>query len=82
VGNYLKDRDVGLMYLSNARHFNHEETVIYYAIGYLPEAYRLARRLPGRQRLEEVAEVRGGHAQISVLVGRDLVAHANHFDRM
>lgn len=82
VGNFLKDRDVGLMYLSNARHFNHEETVIYYAVGYLPEAYRLARRLPGRQRLEEVAEVRGGHAQISVLVGRDLVAHASHFDQL
>lgn len=82
VGNYLKDRDVGLMYLSNARHFNHEETVIYYAIGYLPEAYRLAQRLPGRQRLEEVAEVRGGHAQISVLVGRDLVVHSHHFDQV
>jgi len=41
----LKGDGVILMYLSNARHFKHEETKIYYARGYLREAYQLAQKL-------------------------------------
>jgi tetratricopeptide (TPR) repeat protein len=79
VGNFLKDKDVVLMYLSNASHFKHEETKIYYASGYLMEAYQLAQKLPGRQSLEEVPSVREGNAEISVLIGKDLVAHLDLF---
>lgn len=81
VGHYLQGSEVALMYLSNAPHFNYPETTIYYVHGYLPEAYRLARRLPGRQRLEEVPEIRQGHAQVSILIGRDLVPHVSRFDQ-
>ena len=81
VGNFLREKDVILMYLSNARHFRHEETKIYYAPGHLMEAYRLAQKLPGRQSLEEVPEVRGGNAEISILIGKDLVPHLNLFKK-
>ena len=79
VGDFLKGGPVALMYLSNAQRFNHAETTIYYVPGYLHEAYRIARRLPGRQKLEAVPEIRGGHAEISVLIGRDLVSHIELF---
>jgi len=59
-GNFLKGDGVILMYLSNARHFNHGETKIYYTRGYLREAYQLAQKLVGRQSLEEVPAVRAG----------------------
>jgi Flp pilus assembly protein TadD len=81
VGDYLRDRDLILMYLSNAPHFNHLETTIYYAPDYLHEAYRIAQKLPGRQKLVQVPEVRGGHAEISILIGSDLVPHSHIFDQ-
>jgi hypothetical protein len=73
VGNFLKGNGVILMYLSNASHFNHEETKIYYTRGYLREACQLAQKLVGRQSLEEIPTVRGGKAEISILIGKDLV---------
>ena len=79
VGDFLKSGSVALMYLSNGRRFDHAETTIYYAPGYLREAYDIAQRLPGRQKLEAVPEIRGGHAEISLLIGRDLVAHVDLF---
>jgi len=79
VGNFLKGDGVILMYLSNARHFNHGETKIYYTRGYLREAYQLAQKLVGRQSLEEVPAVRGGKADISILIGKDLVPHLRLF---
>ena len=81
VGDYLRERDLVLMYLSNAPHFNHLETTIYYAPDYLHEAYRIAQKLPGRQKLVQVPEVRGGHAEISILIGSDLVPHSHIFDQ-
>ena len=79
VGDFLKGDGVILMYLSNARHFKHEETKIYYTRGYLREAYQLAQKLVGRQSLEEVPAVRGGKAEISILIGKDLVPHLRLF---
>lgn len=81
VGNYLKSKGFILMYLSNAGSFNHTETSIYYAKGYLKEAYRLSQDLPGLQRLEEVPEVRNGNAAISVLVGKDILDYSKLFER-
>jgi tetratricopeptide (TPR) repeat protein len=81
VGDYLRGNGVSLMYLTNARHFNHEETRIYYSGGYLREAYQIAQKLPGRQRLEEVTTVRGGNAEISILIGKDLVPHLAMFQK-
>ena len=75
VGNYLRDKDFILMYLSNANHFNHDKTNIYYTSGYLREAYRLSQELPGLQSMEEVPVIRDGNAEISILIGKDLVPY-------
>jgi Flp pilus assembly protein TadD len=79
VGDYLKGDGFIPYYLSNARHFRHEETKIYYTKGYLREASLLAEKLPGRQSLEEVDEIRKGNAEISVVIGKDLVSHLDLF---
>lgn len=81
VGNYLAGKDFILMYLSNADHFNHVGTNIYYTRGYLREAYRLSQALPGVQHLEEVPEVRNGNAAVSVLIGKDLTKHMSLFEQ-
>jgi Flp pilus assembly protein TadD len=73
VGNFLSSQDVILMYLSNADHFNHKWSRIYYTSGYLREACQLAQKLPGLQTLEEVSSIRGGNAEISILIGTDLI---------
>jgi hypothetical protein len=81
VGEYLRAKGFILMYLANAGHFHHAETSIYYTRGYLREAWRLSRELPGLQSLEEVGEIRGGHAEISVLIGRDLTEYSSLFEQ-
>lgn len=79
VGNYLKGKGFILMYLSNASHFNYEETSIYYTSGYLREAYRLSQELPGLQYMEEVSGIRDGNAEINILIGRDLRPYLSLF---
>jgi Flp pilus assembly protein TadD len=81
VGNYLRDKDFILMYLSNADHFNHEWSKIYYVSGYLREAYQLAQKLPGLQTLEEVRSIKDGNAEISILIGNDLIPYDTQFKR-
>jgi tetratricopeptide (TPR) repeat protein len=75
VGHFLKEQNVIIMYLSNADHFNYHDTSIYYTKGNLWEALRLSQKLPGRQLMQEVDEIRKGNADISVLIGKDLVPH-------
>jgi Flp pilus assembly protein TadD len=81
VGDYLRGKGFILMYLSNARHFHHDETSITYTSGYLRDAWRLSQELPGLQSLQEVAEIRGGHAEISVIIGRDLAPYSDLFEQ-
>jgi Flp pilus assembly protein TadD len=81
VGDYLSGKGFILMYLSNARHFHHDETSITYTSGYLRDAWRLSQELPGLQSLQEVAEIRGGHAEISVIIGRDLAPYSDLFEQ-
>lgn len=81
VGDYLRNSDFILMYLSNADHFNHKWSKIYYVSGYLSEAYQLAQKLPGLQTLEEVTLIKDGNAEISILIGSDLIPYDNQFKR-
>ena len=81
VGDYLRNSDFILMYLSNADHFNHKWSKIYYVSGYLREAYQLAQKLPGLQTLEEVSSIKDGNAEISILIGSDLIRYDTQFKR-
>jgi hypothetical protein len=79
VGNYLTAEGFILMYLSNADHFNHIGTSIYYTEGYLDAARRLSTALPGPQTLEEVQVIRNGNAGIRVRIGKDLTNYLSLF---
>ena len=81
VGDYLRNSDFVLMYLSNADHFDHKYSKIYFVSGYLSEAYQLAQKLPGLQTLEEVTSIKDGNAEISILIGTDLVPYDAQFKR-
>ena len=75
VGHFLKGKSVVLMYLSNADHFNYDRTSIYYTDGHLDEAFQLSQKLPGVQLMQQVALLREGNADISILIGKDLVPY-------
>jgi Tfp pilus assembly protein PilF len=73
VGTYLRPKGFVPMYLTNAKHFNHNKTQIFYTDGYREDALRLAETLPGTQKIEQVSQVQNGNAKISLLIGKDLV---------
>lgn len=75
VGHFLTEKSFVLMYLSNADHFNYDRTTIYYTNGHLDEAFQLSRKLPGEQFIQQVAVIREGNADISILIGKDLVPY-------
>ena len=81
VGEYLRKEDIILMYLSNADNFKHKWSKIYYVSEYLQEAYQLSQKLPGLQTLVEVKSIRGGNAEISILLGKDLLPYDTMFPK-
>ena len=72
VGNLLIDEGFEKPNLTNASHFNHSETKIYYCIGYLQEAYRVAQEIPGYQNMEKVDRLERPDIKVKVLIGKDL----------
>jgi len=79
VGHFIQDQTLILMYLSNADHFNYGRTSIYYTSGSLQEALRVAQKLPGLQQMQEKDMLRDGNADISILIGQDLVPYLDAF---
>ena len=73
VGNLLMDEGFEKPHLTNASHFNHSETKIYYCIGYLQEAYRVAQEIPGYQNMEKVDRLERPEIKVKVLIGKDLI---------
>ncbi len=82
VGNYLNDNRFAFMYLTNADRFNHRETIIYYRSGHIEEARLAARKLPGRQTLQQISDDEQSGPEIRVVIGQDLVRHINVFQRI
>lgn len=81
VGNYLNSKDFKFMYLSNADHFNHPETIIYYRSGHLHEARKAEQKLPGRQKMKEVSQLEWESAKVKVVIGKDLIPHMTLFQK-
>lgn len=73
VGQYLGEQGFNEPYLTNANHFNHAETIIYYRNGYLHDAYRVAKEIPGYQDMKKVARFQRPGTKVRVLIGRDLM---------
>ena len=73
VGDYLTEKGFLVLHPRNADRFNHPETRIYYCIGYLQDAYRVAQHIPGYQNMEKTEHFEHGNAKIKVLIGRDMI---------
>jgi tetratricopeptide (TPR) repeat protein len=73
VGNYLKRNGMRVTRLTNADHFGHARTVIYYREGYQDEARQVQRLLPGLSQAGHLVAARLDSEPIRVLIGRDLV---------
>ena len=73
VGQYLGEQGFNEPNLTNANHFNHAETMIYYRSGYLHDAYRVAKEIPGYQDMKKVARFQRPGTKVRVLIGRDLM---------
>jgi Flp pilus assembly protein TadD len=72
---YLKSRAVEVHRVTNAEHFSHEKTVIYYRPGYAREAYDLAQELPGLQRRREAPQLEREQLKIRIIIGKDLILY-------
>ena len=79
VGQYLGEQGFNEPYLTNANHFNHSETMIYYRSGYLQDAYRVAKKIPGYQDMKKVARFQRPTTTVRVLIGRDIIPFASLF---
>jgi Flp pilus assembly protein TadD len=74
VGVYLTPKGFNANLLTNANHFNYAETKIFYRDGYEQDALRLAKEIPGRQKIPNLIEQNQMMRQaIKVLIGKDLV---------
>jgi Tfp pilus assembly protein PilF len=79
VGQYLGKQGFNEHYLTNANHFNHPETMIYYRSGYLQDAYRVAKEIPGYQDMKKVDRFQRPTTTVRVLIGRDMIPIASLF---
>ena len=73
TGNYLRKKGFPKVRLTNADHFNHAKTTIYYCSGYLHKAYRVAQQIPGYQNMKKIEKFNRPDTKIRVLIGKDMV---------
>jgi tetratricopeptide (TPR) repeat protein len=78
VGNYLQERGLSIVRLTNANHFKHRETKIFYRQGYDEAAGDLEEQLPLFQGTE-VKQLDRANVKVKVLIGKDLVPHNKMF---
>ncbi|MDI7258533.1 MAG: LytR C-terminal domain-containing protein [Thermodesulfobacteriota bacterium] len=80
VGNYLKEKGLSVVRLTNADHFNHNETIIYYQNGQRESVDLLTDYLPVNFDKEEIKKLDRPDIKIKVLVGKDLVPKNKMFE--
>lgn len=78
VGNYLKERGLSVVRLTNANHFKHRETKIFYREGYDEAAEHVGEQLPVFQGTE-VRQLDRQNVKVKVLIGKDLVPYNKMF---
>jgi hypothetical protein len=69
---YLRQKGHQVQWITNSKHFNHGETKLFYCKGYLQDAYRVAKEIPGFQNMEEVDDLLRPNTKVKVVIGKDL----------
>ncbi len=79
VGNYLKGKGLNVIRLTNANHFRHAGTRIYYRKEYSEVADYVAEQLPVLQDMIELKRFDRPNVKVKVLIGKDLIPHNKLF---
>lgn len=75
VGRFLSGKNLHVVRLSNADHFGHDKTLVYYCPEYLQQAYQVAQQIPGWQDMQEVQALAREEVKIKVRIGRDIIRY-------
>ena len=71
MGNYLKERGFKVVRLTNAEHFNHSATRIYYQKGFGDDAQQVAQQIVLMVRdMEELKKLDRANIKVKVLIGK------------
>ena len=73
VSRELEDKGLPVRRITNADHFNHPRTRIYYQNGYQELAAQIADQLPGLQKLEEQKKFDRPNINVKVVIGKDII---------
>jgi len=77
---YLAENDYLVQRIADARHFNFSRTKVFYRPEHEQAAQILAQGLPEKGRLKQVDPLALEHPGIRIILGRDLVAHADRLN--
>lgn len=72
LSDYLHDRGLTVSYITNADHFNHRATTIYYQKGYREAAFRLAGQIPGSQNIKQETSFDRPQTNVKIIIGKDI----------
>jgi tetratricopeptide (TPR) repeat protein len=75
VGDYLKEKGFPVVRLTNANHFNHPETQIYFYKGHGDEARQVAEQIIFKlENMRELKQLERANVKIKVVIGKDLIS--------
>ena len=80
VGDYLKEKGLKVTRLTNANHFRHTETRIFYQKEYQETADYAAEQLPVVGNKEQKVKLDRPTIKVKILIGKDLIPHLRTFD--
>lgn len=69
---FLRELGLPVNRITNAAHFNHASSTIYYQHGYAEYAYFLADLLPGKQLVKPQPGIAAGTSTVQVVLGKDM----------
>ncbi len=74
VSRQLEHKGIPVRHITNANHFNHGQTRIYYQNGYEEVAVRVADQIPGLQELEERKKFDRPNINVKIIIGKDILS--------
>ena len=82
MSRYLGKKGYAVQKITNAETFGHEKTIIYYCDGYMAQAFRMAKELPGWNELQKVRRLRTPDIKIRLVIGKDLIPFREILDNV
>ena len=79
VGHYLSNKGYSVTRVSNASHFNHHQTTIYYYPGFYETARQLTKQIPGFEDKGLLVESNQIKNNIKVIIGKDIIPYSEQF---